>query len=152
MEWNCRAMERPRQEANCPQAETKRFSLALIQILGVIKARGARQNRRACTCTHAHLWSEECSLYTLCFFYIWPGAAHVNSRGKTVTDFQVCSRSKSRPQVRDGADTEVWSHAQPLTYTLAHPRAHRGHIRASSITCGWPRIHIKAQVKFIQLM
>lgn len=52
----------------------------------------------------------------------------------------------------DGAGTEVWSYTQSLKYTLAQPGAFGGHIRASSITSDWPRIHIKADVKFTQPM
>lgn len=51
----------------------------------------------------------------------WPGSAHVNSRGKTVTYFQNSSRSKSGPQV----ETEL---AQ--RYDLTHDRSRtHSHLR-----------------------
>lgn len=80
----------------------------------------------------------------------WPRAVSVNSRGKTVTDFQGCSRSKSRRQVEAELAWGGRSHTQSLTYTLTYLGDFGGHKRASSITCGWPRFHIKANVKFKQ--
>ncbi len=111
-----------------------------------------RRQTRAHTHKHTHLWSGadksiHVSLYRLVF---WPRGVHVNSRGKTVTDFQDLLQVQVTSSGRDGAGAEVWSFIQSLTYTLTHLWDFGGHIRASSITCGWPRIRIKPDVKFTQ--
>lgn len=61
------------QETYCPQAETKWFSLALIQILIVIKAQEAQEDRHLYRHTRTHLWSGveksiQVSVYRLFFF------------------------------------------------------------------------------------
>lgn len=81
----------------------------------------------------------------------WPRGVHANSRGKTVTDFQDCSRSKSRPQVEmELAQRYDLTLNLSRIHTHTHLRVFGGHIRASSITCGWPRTHIKTDFKFTQ--
>lgn len=72
--------ERLQREANCPQAETKWFSLALIQILTVIKAHEDRHvHAYTDTHTHTHTYDQDQSVQgSLYRLVVRPKRVYVN--------------------------------------------------------------------------
>lgn len=106
--------ERPQRVSNSPQAETKWFSLALFQILAVIKAQEDRHTHtQTHKCTHMVRSGEEHPRLPLQISF-WPGGVHVNSRGKTLTDFQDLLQVRVTSSCRDG-----WCYTQ-----IAHVHTH----------------------------